>query len=361
MTHSKPCRFVPDYGHYLPSHELNCKDTTCRGCQPCTHDDHGTPVKHCTARKSCGQHLDHAHPATCARCIGRTRADVTWISRNAQLLTAAAIEAGGIDTDAAYLAGPSADPFAFRRRRMQQLAAGVSPDKIDEEDYHHPLAVLGRWEVLLREHYHQPPTRRVPMVAGVQFHRWTNIAAAADYVFDKLSTVAQDPDFDWSEMAQEIRSCRSHLEHILNTAKVIETGAPCPSCAKAPALVRQYAHWCERETCEREHDVTGASDRWRCPTCKESWTEAKYRLWVADDFLDNSPSLTATELFMVYGIPESTIRRWCAKTTVKRRGVSIERPPKLRSCGKSADGRRVYSVQQVLDLRAEANSKKASA
>lgn len=335
----KPCRFVPGYGHYLPSHELNCRDTTCEGCQPCTHDDHGRPVRHCTAKAHCGQHLGPDHRHTCPQCIGRVRADITWIRRNTLLLTAAAIEAGGVNTEAAVLAGPAADPFVWSARRVAQLRADHTRiEPLDFEDYHHPLAVLGRWELLMREHYQQPPTQTREAVERRGAPRWTSIASAADYLFDRLTKIAQDPDFDWAQMAAEIHACRSHLEDILNTARRPETGAPCPSCAKAPALQKVYAHWCERETCTKEHDVTGAKDVWRCPDCKAKWSEAEYRMWVADDYLQNATALTASELQMIYGINPSSLRTWAQRDQVKKRG-------------RNPSGQQLYDVEQARAMR----------
>lgn len=97
----KPCRYVPGYGHYLPGHELNCHDRNCDGCQPCTHHN-GNPVRHCTARTSCGQHLDDTHPQTCVRCIGRARDDINTITRGALELPDEVIEANAARLAAGY-------------------------------------------------------------------------------------------------------------------------------------------------------------------------------------------------------------------------------------------------------------------
>lgn len=317
---SKPCRYVPAWGHYLASHELNCRDNTCRGCQPCSHDEKGNRVRHCTARPSCGQHLADSEAQTCARCVGVVRRDIGRILTVSVLLTAAAIEAGGVDTEAASLAGPAADPFAWTSRRVEQLKAGIPADKIDPEDAHHPDAVLGRWEVLVREHLGQ---------VAKPSHRPT-ASSSGKYLTGHLTRLAQDPDFAWAELAAEIHACESHLEDVLNTAKRAETGAPCPSCAptidqdgkerKPPPLVKVYAHWCTRDDCTRLHDNTGAYDVWRCPACKATWNEAEYRLWVADDYLDNAEHLTAADMQMVYGIKPSTLRTWADRGKVRKRG-----------------------------------------
>lgn len=321
MTATKPCRYVPGYGHYLRTHELNCRDNTCDGCQPCTHHE-GNPVRHCTAQTSCGQHLDDSHPQTCPRCIGRARDDINAITRGASELPDEVVEAG-VESEAANLAGPAADPFAWTRRRIRQLQAGTPADHLDPEDPHHPLAVLGRWELMLREHHgHDIPDR------------FTTRGAAA-YLLQHLDRVAQDPEQDWAQFTGELRACRSHLEDVLHTARRPETGAPCPACTNAPPLTKVYAHWCTDPECTKEHDISGAKDTWRCPACRATWTEAEYRLWVADDYLDNAEALTAAEIHQIHGIKPSTLRTWSERGLVAKRG-------------KNARGQQTYDVEQAL-------------
>ena len=222
----------------------------------------------------------------------------------------------------------------------------VAYEDLDPEDPHHPLAVLGRWEVMLREHYQQPPTHA--RFAGST--RWTNTITAAAYLFDKLTVAAQDDGVAWAEMATEIRVCRTHLEDILNTATHAEVGAPCPACPepvldddpKPPNLKKVYAHWCDRDTCEKEHDTSGASDLWRCPRNRtHQWTEAVYRKWVADDFLSNSNALTATDIQMIYGISASTLRTWA------NRDDPVTGKPKVKKHGRNSSGQQLYDVAQA--------------
>lgn len=321
MTTSKPCRYVPGYGHYLRTHELTCHDNTCDGCQPCTHDQ-GSPVRHCTARTSCGQHLPDDHAQTCPRCIGRTRDDINAILDAVNQLPAEALEEG-VNSEAANLAGPAADPFTWTRNRVRQLRAGTPATSIDPEDPHHPKAVLGRWELMIREHYNQ--------LLPDDF----TIHNAARYLLGVIGLVAQDPEQDWAQLAAELRACRSHLEDVLHTARRPETGAPCPGCEAAPPLHKVYAHWCEQVDCTREHDRTGAKDTWRCPACRSTWTEAEYRLWVADDYLDNAQALTAAEIHQTHGIKPATLRK------------RAERDPRLKR-GKNHHGQMTYDVERAL-------------
>lgn len=339
MSHPKPCRFVPGYGHFLRSHVPFCKDRACEGCQPCTHDENGSPIRHCEAKKSCGRHLDHAHPHTCPKCIGHVRADLQAIRRMSLVLIPLAAEhgydrgrSGGVNHQATALAGPAADPLAWTSHRQAQIRAVqghgtestlLTTKLLDPEDRNHPKAVLGRWEAMIREHFKQRPARLI------------TADTAAEYLAANLTRLAQDPAEDWALFASELRICRAHLEDILNTARRPVTGAPCPSCSTAPPLTKVYAHWCTRETCEKEHDTSGAGDVWRCPNCAAKWTEAEYRLWVTDDYLSNADHLTATDIQMVYGIPASTIRTWAQRGQVAKRG-------------RNASGQRLYDVHQAL-------------
>lgn len=357
------CRYVDGYGHYLiGKHELNCHDTTCVGCQPCTHDKAGNPIRHCTARTTCGSHLGPDHTATCPACIGKVRRDITWIRRHASLLTAAAIEHRGVASEAANLAGPAADPFAWTIRRVRQLQAGVPADMLDPEDPHHPFSVLGRWEVMIREHYQQPPAP----APDPNTPRWTNLIAAADYLFARLTDAAQDPGIAWAEMASEIRVCKANLEDILNTARRPETGAPCPSCStlladdeKAPRLRKRLAEHADltirvaARTCDLGQQVDehgrskcsvcrGDDDTWHCPTVPEHWwTNTAYRERVDDDYLANAGALTATDMQMVYGINPATLRTWVNREKVERRG-------------KNASRQQLYDVAQTLSMQTEA-------
>jgi len=86
------CRWDRDREEYL------------RDDEPCRVDDYGDPTRHCTARRSCANHVGPAE-LTCARCVGRTRGDVRRIVDLAPLMVVQAIS-GGVESEAAWLAGP---------------------------------------------------------------------------------------------------------------------------------------------------------------------------------------------------------------------------------------------------------------
>ena len=245
---------------------------------PCRRDDYGDPTHHCTARQSCSRHVG-AGELTCARCIGRARANLRRIADLSALMLPAAI-AGGVNSEAANLAGPAANPYAWSERRIamgrhldtwttlgritekQHLHAIVAmPD--DDED--HPYSVLGRWEMMLREDYGHPSKTRV------------TIASAAEYLGRQLHVMAQDDAQDFPLLARELRRCRNHLEAVIRNSNAPERGATCPECRRerpdkpARRLTRTYGHWCEDEDCEQIHFADDSGDIWRCPTNGEHW------------------------------------------------------------------------------------------
>lgn len=277
MSEQMKCRWSADAGDYLrPDGD------------PCRRDDYGDPTHHCTSRRTCAQHVGKDE-LTCARCIGRTRTDIGQIVVRSALMLDEAMESGGVNSEAANLAGPGAEPGPWSQRRIamrshlatwERMGVITEPQHhharstMEDDDEEHPYSVLTRWEFMLREDYSQP--RTTP----------TSIAAAADYLLSLLHKLAQDPEQDWALFAREIRKCRAHMESALHDSQALERGAPCPTCAEAKRFVRlqrEYAHWCEEEDCCREHFATDEGDRWTCPRDRDHWwSEAAYRNYVEE-------------------------------------------------------------------------------
>lgn len=258
--------------------------------RPCRTDNYGDPTKHCTARRTCSNHIGKGEH-TCARCLGRARIDIKKIADLAPLMLTVALDAG-VNSEAAMLAGPAANVHDWSERRIamrSHLATWHERGKITEPQYlharatmedddeWHPYTVLTRWEFMLREDYDQP--RTAP----------TSITQAAAYLDRILHRVAQDEEQDFPLLAREMRKCRNHLETVMADSRQPERGAPCKTCHEerpnqpAPRLTRRYGHWCEDETCERMHYADDSADEWKCPRDRgHTWTEAEYRKW-ADD------------------------------------------------------------------------------
>lgn len=257
------CRYDREAGEYL------------RDGEPCRRDEYGDPTRHCTATRSCSNHVA-AGELTCARCVGRVRVNLKRIPIVSRLMMLIALE-DGVDSEAANLAGPAADPEAWSWRKVaarQGKAWHLS--LIEDDDEEHPYLVLGRWDLMLREDYQHPSNDVV------------TIANAADYIGGQLHRIAQDETQDFPLMAREIRKCRNHLERVLRSALTKQRGAPCPECTSedtgvGPRLVLHYGHWCTDEDCEREHYLDDRGDLWICPrTDKHQWTVTQYENYIAD-------------------------------------------------------------------------------
>lgn len=311
------CRYDDTRGWLLrDQHDPGCDTSECTGCRPCTHDPDGTPVRHCTnlrGTRGCTSHLG-AEPLTCPRCIHDTRADIRLIVGLSQLMLSEAQHAG-INSEAAYLAGPAADPGAWTQRRIEAARHGAYLAEMEPEDPHHPYLVLGRWELMLAEDYGHD--RRDPIT----------IETAAAYLDSLLSRMAQSDTQDWPLFASEMRTCRAHLETVLHNSRRPEQGAPCPSCPPpAPRLVKRYA----------DHDTTGASDTWSCHN-NHTWKEADYRLRIGGTYRQHAAELTADDIHATYGVPAGTVRRWAAEGSVAKAG--------------HRNGRTLYRVDSVIARR----------
>lgn len=302
------CRYAKDHGHLLKAHWPACRDTTCPGCLPCTHEEDGTEVRHCESRKGkgatewrCNGHLRGDQTQTCTRCISRVRADLVALEQGAALMPAEAKEQG-INSEALSLAGPAADPYAFEARRViaNRAAWAVYEATGDDErfarafaaipewDRRHPVGLMRYWDMTLRKAYSSPTKLR---------HTLSRLIAYATSVLDRF---AQDPDQDFGLFAAEVAACRRHLEAVRHDSRRPQRGAPCWLCEPddddaQPALQLRRGHWCEDEDCkkkhgpcepdcdlEHEHDF---GDRWVCPRDPKNhwWSDVDYRKGVTAD------------------------------------------------------------------------------
>jgi hypothetical protein len=260
--------------------------------EPCRHDQYGDPTYHCTARRTCSQHIGKDE-LTCARCLSRTRAAIRKIATHSALMLPAAID-DGVNSNAAALAGPAANPvhvdairfyvhghatYLYRAGKIsEQRLERILTDLPDEDDWH-PYSVLTRWQMMLSEDYSHPLPDRL------------TITGAADYLDRNLHRVAHDREQDFALLAREMRRVSNRLEAALHNSQQAERGAPCPECVAAggvdPAhvrLVRHYGHWCDDEDCEQVHYDDDSGDEWHCPRNKvqHRWTHAAYENYVED-------------------------------------------------------------------------------
>jgi hypothetical protein len=255
------CRWDRDAEEYLNDGE------------PCRVDDYGDPTRHCTARRSCAQHVGEGE-ITCARCLGRTRTDVRRIVALSPLMVVQAL-GSGVDSEAANLAGPAADPESWSWHKISARQGRIwHVSLVEDDDDEHPYTVLTRWEFMLREDYDQPRPDA------------TSIVSAGEYLDRVLHRMAQDPEQDFGLFAREMRQCRNHLEAVIRNSATPERGAPCPDCKEAGHVVRmsrEYGHWCDDPLCERFHHADDSDDRWVCPRDRDHWrTHEDYCRWIEE-------------------------------------------------------------------------------
>lgn len=325
------CHWNPDLGWLTPEHLSTCDERDCAGCRPC-------PKTHCAMRGTCPTHVDPiAGIITCPACIGKVRTKLAKIEDRYAELGEEVEESGAIDTEAVNLYGPAADPFVWERRWRRG-------EVMQRTDPHHPYAVLGRWDMLIREDYKQPTELSV------------SVSRARAYLDGMLHVIANDDEQDFELFDREISTCLAHLETALSDSRAPEKGAPCPTCRaegaeRSPRLVK---HWAKRagEYVEGNEDKAWVGDYWQCPhVSAHRWSEAEYRLRVSDDYLEHADKLTADQIHQAHGVPAGTIRRWAAVTRRVVDGELVELPPLIRSVGKSQDGRNLYSVEAVLAVK----------
>lgn len=345
-----PC-YRTDDGWALDSHIPACTDRGCTGCTPCTHDDNGNPVRHCQHRDYCTTHLRPGEHA-CPRCVGKVRGNLDYILTSTAVLAAEAIVAG-VDSEALNLSGPYANVVLARWHRVNTARTG---GVLEETDWTHAGVALGEWESIVRELLGHDASLLVSdtLSATVSYLSWvlTDLARSEEHQ-DTLSA-----------LATAISELRNHIDAVLHDSRAPEKGAPCFTCAlKAPAaaaddpvrvprLFKQHSHWCTRDSCDKEHDTTGVRDRWVCEKDESHrFTEGEYRLQVERDRIRHSDHLSAADMLERTGVPAGTVRRWAAHTRRRVDGEWVELDPLLRPVGKADNGRLLYRVADVEQLR----------
>jgi len=317
-------------GYWLRAHRDDCRDRRCAGCVPCSHDDNGNPVRHCQVRRTCTSHLGPGEEC-CPKCLGLIKSDLAEILNGAARASDVAVD-DGIDSAAMVLAGPSANPILNGWYSVNAAKQGYEVDDPDKND---PYRVLAGREQMIREELGHDETILCSdtLSATVQYLRW---------VLPDLAT--EERLWMLLDLADRARQLRAHIDGIEHNSRTPDRGVECPACPSskekpAPRLIRKWAHHCTKPDCTREHDTTGARDTWQCPRNPEHWwSEADYRLWVADDYLANAESLTASQMETQHGVKSGTLRKWVERGEVHRRG-------------RDHAGRQLYDVSDTLAMR----------
>ena len=313
-----------EHGWLTAEHVRGCDDNACSGCKPC-------PKTHCAMRGRCANHVDSAiGHRTCPSCIGKTRGDLTAIVTLHTLALPVEAEFAGVDSDAVNLVGPAAlSAHVDYRRGYCEF-----PKRDDQQ---HPYAVLGRWDLAMREQF------------GPATDLTITVTRAADYLTGLLAGPFPHGD-EFEDFTREMAACRAHLETVIHDSRTPERGRPCPRCAedatgdkKAPRLAKRYASGTSVSA------VSGDLDTWHCPAEPAHWwSERDYRDRVEADYVQHAGELPARELSERIEVPLSTVRKWALRTWDE--GEKAWRKPLLESRRKSADGRKLYRVADALRI-----------
>ena len=237
----------------MGEHYDHCPQEGCAGCWPCT-------ARHCV---SCGiAHADTAHPNTCAKCLGYVREDLTQIAEMTGVMPAEGAHRG-VNAQAVALAGPTANPEAWRHRAMSAMFGRVDSAYLEDcWDERHPLWVLGTWADVWRLHLDHPTAARV------------TVPRAWRYLNEHLSRMAQEDEPDFGQFVSEVRGCRSHLQSVLHDqAQGDRANVACFDCGGT--LERRLM---ERKQHASDHrrDTGGFEDFWTCDKCQRRYTVAEY-------------------------------------------------------------------------------------
>jgi hypothetical protein len=312
------CTHDAEQGWCTPEHLRDCADTTCRGCRPCSED-------HCDLLGRCPNHVEHdAGTYTCPRCIGKVKRNVRAIvERYAELPEE--VEVKGVDSEALNLHGPAASAEQLAARRRWETSRGWCdfPRTLAADDPHHPYAVLGRWDMAIRESY------------GPETDLFVTVSRAADYLTGPvMERFAHTQEFE--DFARDVARCLTHLETVLSDSREPEKGAPCPTCRevnpdeKAPRLRKRYGA-----------DVRGKDDTWHCPAEPAHWwSDGDYRARVDGDYLLHARALTAGQMHEAHGIKPGTLRQWANRGAVARRG-------------RNTQGQQLYDVAQAAAMHVD--------
>lgn len=265
-----------------------CAEDGCKGCLPCLE-------WHCM---TCGR--NHAR-VTCTDCLEAARSDLKAIWDLCASLPLEAAEKG-IQSQAAMLWGPAADPEAWRNRATAAMVGRVDASYLEDcRDELHPVWILGTWEQIWRDHLDHYTEERLTLEAAYRY-----LGLQIGYMSEQI-----DPAFD--EFARELRQCRSHLEDVLRDGIREDRGAPCVQC--------------------RTHMVR-SDEHWECRPCHRRVTDAEYRFAVGVAYRAVAQRLNATDMAERLGLKASEIRVWGTRD-------------KVRKHGKDHNGITLYDVEEV--------------
>jgi hypothetical protein len=205
------CRFVSTTEPRVISgrHQDPCACDGERGCLECT-------LLHC-----CICQRTHVDRNTCPACLDAARSDLQAIGDLCLGLPEEAAQKG-VQSEAAMLHGPSADPEAWRNTATSAMVGRIDASYLEDcRDELHPLWVCGTWEQIWRDYLDHYTEQPITLLASVQ------------YLDLQIGYMSEQPEPAFDEFARELRGCRAHLENVIRDGVRDEQGVPCSDCGRS--------------------------------------------------------------------------------------------------------------------------------
>lgn len=219
--------------------------------------------------------------------------------------------------EALVMIAPVANMEAYNYRQLSELFGRTNAKDGYEDpdiDAAPPLLVLADWHEQIRKARGLPAaTKRATILREAD-----GIRASIDWMLAENEDGI--PNFmPADELAQALADLEKRLERILKAGDQVDRGAPCMTCGGL--LIMEYA----------EAKGPREDDRWHCPKCHQWSTRDQYSMAVKNDYLQNSPTLTAEDAAIRLGIAATQIRVWGSRDDTLK-------------AGKNANGLLTYNV-----------------
>ncbi len=271
---------------------------SCAGCQPCTR-------AHCMV---CTR--EHVQQHTCARCIGRVRADLVEVVRLYHELRFALLNHNRANAEIpGGLAQVLLGPYSEGRAALHLALTANDWTELDEDGIgpEPPLLVLASWEDDWRREFDHRAAQ----------HRAT-ITNASGYLQRHLDHAAQR-HLAFDEFARDVRTTRARLQHARDDADPTVHGVACFDCGHDLCQTFDEPAPCDHEHAPCGCDQGGRRDTWQCMRCGRTYTEHDYRRAVRQAHIEQEPWRRPSEVHAITGVPEKTLRRWARAGHISRR------------------------------------------
>lgn len=207
--------------------------------------DEGCGDRHC----NCRRHVAWGD-YTCPVCLGSIRVDMNRIEDACTWLPEEA-EHRGVNSEAAYLAGPHTDPTRWQWRRINQMRAGLDAD---DWDMLHPGVAFAHWERELREDFGHDDV----VLASA------TISAARGYLDTIVAVMARSEDhvLVLVELGKTMSDLRRYLERVRRDSNMGDrANVDCFDCGG---------------DLEKRLTDKGFEDHWTCRACHRPYSDSEY-------------------------------------------------------------------------------------